>query len=442
MALNMLKVVYSLQRLTLNTKCYLNVIPLKQFAINEIIYGNSIRPSTNFFNKLPADALWKGITSVSNAGKKRGRGKRVSKRNIKDLNRGQMIGVGKANILWPGLTAPIIRGKELVEQQQLPEDPEREKRLIEIRNKMGNLRPPKLSPLERGWSGNKMPGRSIGPPDPIGEERFEGFDTKVLELKTVFNMTGNLGRKRRLSVFAITGNSNGLAGFALGKAVDHTAAFRKVRNRAGQKLVHVNIFRDHTVYHDFFTQFGSTKIFVSQRPEGYGLVCHRAIRTVCEVVGIKNLYAKVEGSTNVQHIVKAFMLGLLKQRTHQQIAEEKKLHLVEFTKENEYFPTVLASPAECRKTADLKHDEVLDFTQYCLDGRVILQRKKFPPFYTKYKSWEIYLKKQEKIRNHDKIRIQLKAEYGELRTFLTDKYPECRPTVKGTKKKKSEEDEE
>lgn len=118
---------------------------------------------------MPADQLWKGITSVSNAGKKRGRGKTVSKKNIKDLNKGQVIGVGKANIVWPGLSAPIIRGKELVTQHQLPEDPEREKKLNEIRNKMGTFKFAKLSPIERGWSGSKMPGRSIGPPDPIGE---------------------------------------------------------------------------------------------------------------------------------------------------------------------------------------------------------------------------------------------------------------------------------
>lgn len=68
-----------------------------------------------------------------------------------------------------------------------------------------------------------------------------------------------------------------------------------------------------TVFHDFFTQFGSTKIYVSQKPEGYGLVCHRAIKTICETIGIKNLHAKVEGSTNVNHICKAFFLGLLKQ---------------------------------------------------------------------------------------------------------------------------------
>lgn len=125
-----------------------------------------------FAISVPAESLWKGITSVSNAGKKRGRGKTVSKKNIKDLNRGQIIGVGKANIVWPGLSAPIIRGKELVQQQQLPEDPERERKLIQLRDTMGTFRYGKLTPMERGWSGAKMPGRSIGPPDPIGEGNF------------------------------------------------------------------------------------------------------------------------------------------------------------------------------------------------------------------------------------------------------------------------------
>lgn len=73
---------------------------------------------------VPADDLWSGVTSVSNAGKKRGRGKGVGKKMSKDLNKGQVIGVGKANIQWPGLNTAIIRGRELVQQQKLPEDPE------------------------------------------------------------------------------------------------------------------------------------------------------------------------------------------------------------------------------------------------------------------------------------------------------------------------------
>ncbi len=50
---------------------------------------------------------------------------------------------------WPGLTAPIIQGKEIMERRQLPPDPEREARLIKLRDNMGNFRPLRLSPLER-----------------------------------------------------------------------------------------------------------------------------------------------------------------------------------------------------------------------------------------------------------------------------------------------------
>ena len=34
------------------------------------------------------------------------------------------------------------------------------------------------------------------------------------------------------------------------------------------------------------------------------------------------------------------MLGLLRQKTHQVLADEKKLHLVEMRSENDYFPKV------------------------------------------------------------------------------------------------------
>lgn len=75
---------------------------------------------------------------------------------------------------------------------------------------------------------------------------FENFETKVLEYKMVTVMTGNLGRKRRMSVMAVTGNRGGLAGFAMGKAIDPKSALRVARNRAGQKLIFFDRFNDHT----------------------------------------------------------------------------------------------------------------------------------------------------------------------------------------------------
>lgn len=115
--------------------------------------------------------------------------------------------------------------------------------------------------------------------------------------------------------------------------------------------------------------------------------------------------------------------------------------MVAVSKENGYYPRVLASPKECRKSSELKPNEVLDFKQYCLDGRIILQRKKFPPFFHTHKSYEIYLKKQEYLRNQDKVRNNLIAKYGELRSFLTDKYPECKPYIKPPPEPEANEEE-
>ena len=77
-------------------------------------------------------------------------------------------------------------------------------------------------------------------------DKFEGFDTKILEHKIVGHMTGNLGRVRTFSCFVITGNKNGLGGIALGKASDSATAIRNAKNSAGKKLFYINRYQDQT----------------------------------------------------------------------------------------------------------------------------------------------------------------------------------------------------
>jgi len=397
--------------------------------------------STGFFVKHTAEQLWKGVTSVSNAGRKRGRGRGVGKKTAKDLNRGQIIGIGKTNIVWPGLNAPVLQGKELVERRELPTDPDREAKLIKMRDSMGQFRPLLLSPLERGWSGTKMHGRSVGPPDPIGEDNFEGFDTKILEMKTVANMDANYGRIRRFSVFAFTGNKQGMAGFALAKAPDGRGALKRARNRAGQKLLYIERYKEHTVLHDFYTRFGATQIYVYKKPEGFGLVCHRAIKAMCELIGIKDVYAKVKGSTNLQHIVKAFMLGLIRQKSHSQFAEEKELYLVEQREDFQNFPVVIGEPSHCKSESEIKYDEPMNFSEIAFGNRIPYRKRPFIPGYRRLPSWENHLLKTEWRRNHGELRRWHIREFDGLKSHLTIKHPEADGTyaMQLWKKKKAEE---
>ena len=72
-------------------------------------------------------------------------------------------------MLWPGLNAPIMQGRDVVKRRQLPPNPEYQEQLVKIRDELSKVKYPKLAPLERGWSGNRFPGQSIGPPEPFGD---------------------------------------------------------------------------------------------------------------------------------------------------------------------------------------------------------------------------------------------------------------------------------
>lgn len=48
---------------------------------------------------------------------------------------------------------------------------------------------------------------------------------------------------------------------------------------------------------------------------GYGLRCHRAIITICRLIGIKDMYAKVSGSLNMLNLTRGLFHGLSRQVT-------------------------------------------------------------------------------------------------------------------------------
>ncbi|KOC64746.1 28S ribosomal protein S5, mitochondrial [Habropoda laboriosa] len=440
MAYRIFRTCKAITNCTISTSIKNNAIPVDLLVPQTLQIQNA--RNTNFFMRRSAAQLWKAVTSVSNAGKRRGRGKNLPK--VKDLNEGQKLGWGKIPIMFPGLNINIMQGKTVVTQRRLSEE-EQESRQLNVAKHVGTsmlFKKFKTPALKRGWTGGHLGGKKIGPPKPIDDDKFDGFETWMLYSKTVNVMTSIMGRSKRVRCMVITGNGNGLAGFVMITGKDLRSTIYTAKSRAGQRLIHVERYNNHTVLHDFYTQFGRTKIFVKQKHKGYGLKCHRAIQACCEAIGITDLYAKLEGSSNTGNIVKAFFVGLLQQKTHEDMAKEKKLHLVEIRKENNYFPTVLASPPVVRDRSEIPPNEDLDFQQYVMKGKVPYWRKKPPPFYAKLPSWQVHLRKEERHRGQDDVVLRLRAEYGDLCSFLAEKYPEAKAPKWRKHDKKNEEDSE
>ncbi|XP_062256924.1 28S ribosomal protein S5, mitochondrial [Platichthys flesus] len=314
----------------------------------------------SFFNKLTAEELWRGVLAETGAGARKGRGKRTKRKMKKDLNRGQMLGEGRGGFLWPGLNAPVVKDGVLqnmsrrgeAEQQELQADLVRQREEWDKKRKMKVKR-------ERGWTGNSWGGISLGPPDPgPNGETYEDFDSRVIEVKTVFNMTAKEGRKRSISCLVAVGNGNGAAGFALGKAADRNTALRKAKNRAIHYLYYIDRFNDHTIYHNIESKYKRTTLRMKKQNQGYGLHCHRAVITLCKLMGIQDMYCKVDGSINYLNITRALFTGLANQETHQTLANKKELHVVEFQSQRGPLPLVVASPKAGARSDPDPEDEI------------------------------------------------------------------------------------
>ncbi|XP_062896786.1 28S ribosomal protein S5, mitochondrial isoform X1 [Mobula hypostoma] len=317
---------------------------------------------SSFFNKLTADELWRGVLAESGAGARKGRGKRTKRRIKKDLNRGQMVGEGRAGFLWPGLNAPVVKSGTIqsIGKRDQKQQEDLQAQVLQQQEEWEKKRKTKVK-RERGWTGSSWGGISLGPPDPgPNGETYEDFDSKVIEVKSVFNMTAKEGRKRSISALVVVGNGNGAAGFALGKAPDRTTALRKAKNRAIHYLYFIERYNDHTIYHDVESKFKRTTIKMKKQNYGYGLHCHRAIITICKLIGIRDMYAKVTGSTNLLNITRALFQGLSKQETHSDLAERKGLHVVEFRSECGPLPIIVASPHGAVRKDPEPEDEILD----------------------------------------------------------------------------------
>lgn len=93
------------------------------------------------------------------------------------------------------------------------------------------------------------------------------------------------GRQHTMSALIVTGNGNGLGGYAIGKAglKHHIRAVVNGMKMASRKLVYVELLENRTIYQDFYAECRGSRIFAQRRPKGFGVIAHPRIMKICEV---------------------------------------------------------------------------------------------------------------------------------------------------------------
>lgn len=166
---------------------------------------------------------------------------------------------------------------------------------------------------QQGGGQGQGPGRE-------GEEKPE-FKESTLSVRRV-NKVVKGGRILSFSVYVIVGNEDGKVGFGKGKARDVPEAIKKATEAAKRNMVTVKLVNG-TIYHPVYGKHGATKVYMQPASAGTGRIAGGNMRTILELVGIKNVLAKIIGSNNHNNVVRATIDALTKIRSPEEISSRR-----------------------------------------------------------------------------------------------------------------------
>ncbi len=127
-------------------------------------------------------------------------------------------------------------------------------------------------------------------------ERKDEFEKRVLQVSRVAR-TVRGGKRVRFRVLVIVGNRAGKVGIGIGKASEVVNAVEKATRVARKNIINAPIVNE-TIPHQIEHSLGSAHIILKPAKQGTSIIAGGALRTICELAGIKNIVGKILGTAN------------------------------------------------------------------------------------------------------------------------------------------------
>jgi small subunit ribosomal protein S5 len=148
---------------------------------------------------------------------------------------------------------------------------------------------------------------------------------KLVAVNRVTKVTKG-GRTFSFSAIVVVGDENGIVGHGLGKAKEVTEAIAKGIDDAKKNLIRVPILHG-TVPHIQKGKFSGARVLLRPASEGTGVIAGGAMRAVLESVGVHNVLAKSQGSSNPHNVVKATIDALSQMRDAVAVSKQRGVSL-------------------------------------------------------------------------------------------------------------------
>ncbi len=130
------------------------------------------------------------------------------------------------------------------------------------------------------------------------------------------------GTNFAFTALVVVGDGNGRVGFGYAKAKEVPAAIQKAMEKAKKAMVKVSIFNG-TLQHPISIQNGAVDLYMQPASSGTGVIAGGAMRAVFEVVGVKDVLAKCNGTRNKGNVVRTTIKALTEMSSPKYIADKR-----------------------------------------------------------------------------------------------------------------------
>jgi len=149
----------------------------------------------------------------------------------------------------------------------------------------------------------------------------DGMREKMIAINRVTKVVKG-GRIMGFATLTVVGDGDGRIGMGKGKSKEVPVAVQKAMEEARRKMIKVTL-KNGTLQHTVTGKHGASEVMIMPAKEGTGVIAGGPMRAIFEVMGIVNVVAKSNGSTNPYNMVRATLDGLSKMSTPSEIAAKR-----------------------------------------------------------------------------------------------------------------------
>ncbi|MEO0384068.1 MAG: 30S ribosomal protein S5 [Pseudomonadota bacterium] len=155
------------------------------------------------------------------------------------------------------------------------------------------------------------------------QEQSEFVD-KLVHINRV-SKTVKGGKRFGFAALVVVGDQKGRVGFGHGKAREVPEAIRKATESAKRGMIRVPLREGRTLHHDVFGRHGAGKVLLRAAPAGTGIIAGGPMRAVFETLGIQDIVAKSQGTSNPYNMVRATFDALREEDSPRSVAARRGL---------------------------------------------------------------------------------------------------------------------